>query len=306
MVRPTVTVVIPVYNEAAHIAACLRSVLDQTYDRVDEILVIDGGSTDATVELVTGFDGVGVLDNPRRSQAAGLNIGIAAARSEVIVRVDGHSVLDRDHIEQSVGALVATGAAMVGAVMRPRGTTAFGRSVELAMATKLGVGPARFHHGGSGWVDTAYLGTFWTDRARAIDGYDESLVPNEDAEFAHRLQECGGVWLEDSIEVLYVPRDSWASLSRQYFKYGVARANTVRKHPRSLKPRQLAAPMLVIGLCIGPRRAVLGAYGAVVVGRTGLSYANHGKDALLMAVAMPTMHLCWGVGFIAGLVGLKP
>src|SRR5580692_11418246 len=61
---PGVTVALPVLNEAAHIEGCLQAVMDQTYPRIVEILVIDGGSDDATREMAARFPGVRVVDNP--------------------------------------------------------------------------------------------------------------------------------------------------------------------------------------------------------------------------------------------------
>src|SRR5688500_10594236 len=141
MTRPLVTVAIPVFNEALHIDACLDAVDAQTYGNVVEVLIVDGGSTDATREIVARRGGkVRLLHNPRRSalaarrggtgrllhtagrsQAAALNVALAEARGEVFVRVDGHCTLAGDYVVRCVGALSATGAAMVGGAMNPQG-----------------------------------------------------------------------------------------------------------------------------------------------------------------------------------------
>ena len=59
-----------------------------------EVLVVDGGSSDATRDIVAEmsarYANVRVLDNPDKLQAAALNVGIHAAQGDIIVRVDGH------------------------------------------------------------------------------------------------------------------------------------------------------------------------------------------------------------------------
>jgi len=83
MVRefPSVTIVIPMRNEESYIRLCLNSLLSNNYpqDRF-EILVVDGGSTDRSRLIVQEFSKtypfVRMLDNPKRIQAAALNIGM--------------------------------------------------------------------------------------------------------------------------------------------------------------------------------------------------------------------------------------
>lgn len=301
--RPTVTVAVPVLDEARDIDACLAAVDGQTYGDILEVLVVDGGSTDDTAPRAARHPRVRLLVNPRRIQAAALNVALAEAKGDVVVRIDGHCVVAADYVERCVDALERTGAAMVGGPMRPVATGRVQRAVALAMASPLGAGPARFHLGrGSGWVDTVYLGAYRTRLAREVGGYDEGVGVNEDAEFALRMGRRGGVWLDESICSTYVPRDRVGAVARQFFRYGRSRAATVRKHPGSIAPRQLIAPALVVGLLLpGIRRRVLPAYGAVVV-LAAAGAARHDRDAApALLVVLPAMHLSWGIGFFDGL-----
>jgi glycosyltransferase involved in cell wall biosynthesis len=301
MSRPSVTVVVPTYREERHIPACLDAIGRQTYGDIVEVLVVDGRSDDRTRELALAA-GATVLDNPDRLQAAALNIGLGVAKGDVVVRVDGHCVIADDHVERCVEALDRTGAAIVGGAMTPVATTPTQRAIAAAMSSPLGAGPARFHVGGDpGWVDTVYLGAYRTELARAVGGYATDVGVNEDAEFAHRMGAHGGVWFDPSIRSTYVPRDSVRAVARQFWRYGASRAATVRRHPGSFAPRQLAAPLLVLGFVTSGRRAVLIAYALGVAfeairlrGRTGVAPAR-------LAVVLPAMHLPWGSGFLVGL-----
>lgn len=302
----TVTVAIPVLNEERHLPACLDSIASQTYTPIVDILVIDGGSTDRTREVPANRPGVRVLDNPRRIQAAALNIALAEAKGEVVVRVDGHCQLDADYVAHAVAALDRTGAAMVGGAMRPIASGWMGAGIAAAMSSPLGAGPARFHVGGdAGWVDTVYLGVYRTVLARQVGGYAEDVGVNEDAEFAYRMASHGGIWFDPLISSTYVPRTSVRALVRQFYRYGRSRAATVRRHPGSLALRQLAAPALVVGLCSPWRRQVAKAYAAGWAAAVAHRAARQPSAAAGFAIALPAMHASWGVGFLRGLTRLR-
>jgi succinoglycan biosynthesis protein ExoA len=298
-----VSVVVPVLNEEEHLADCLQAVAIQTYPRIVEVLVVDGGSTDGTRTVAVRFPRVRILENPERLQASGLNVALAAAHGEVIVRVDGHALIEPQYVERCVEALQASGATMVGGQMVPvRRGGRVQRAVAIAMASRLGAGPARFHIGGpAGWVDTVYLGSYRTELARRVGGYDPALVPNEDAEFAHRLGRLGGVWFDPRIRAQYFPRRDLAGLARQFFRYGRARSATIRRHPDSLSLRQLAAPLLIVGLMSPWRRWVASLYGTVLTTRAVVEVRRDPGAAAALPAVLPAMHLAWGLGFLAGL-----
>jgi glycosyltransferase involved in cell wall biosynthesis len=95
--RPSVSVIIPCYNEERFISQALENLADQ-YDGEDyELVVVDGMSDDRTRELVAEFKrshpdlAVKLLDNPARNIPHALNLGIAAARGEIIARMDAHA-----------------------------------------------------------------------------------------------------------------------------------------------------------------------------------------------------------------------
>jgi glycosyltransferase involved in cell wall biosynthesis len=304
---PTVTVLIPTYQEASAIDACLDAVERQTYPAIVETLVVDGGSDDGTQAMAAAHPGVTVLDNPGRIQSAALNIGIDAAVGEVLVRVDGHCVIADDYVERCVAALDESGAAMVGGGMTPVAHGAIQEGIADAMASRFGAGPARFHTGGeAGWVDTVYLGAYRRDVVREVGGYATDVGVNEDSELAHRMSAHGGIWFDPAIRSVYEPRSSLRALARQFYRYGRSRAATAKRHPGSVKPRQLVAPALLVAIVVLPRRRwTLGAYAAGVIAATAIDGGPGPTRRAVYLLALPIMHLCWGVGFLVGLTGLS-
>ena len=311
---PLVSVLVPVLNEEACITEAIERVRRQTHDRL-EVIVADGGSTDRTRDLVEqaarSDPRLRLIDNPGRIQSAGLNRALAASSGDAIVRLDGHSFIEPDYVERCVHLLARTGADVVGGrmVARPAsGETA--QAVAVAMQRRWAAGPAAFHgHGASGPADTVYLGCFRRVRLIAVGGWSEDVGVNEDYELNYRIRQAGGVvYFDDAMEVGYQPRATFAAVARQYFRYGRSKAMTLRKHPRSIRLRQLA-PMMLLPLALtalapGPvgsvGRAVLVAHAialAILAMRErSLSLGQRGR---LAAVAW-LMHTSWSLGIWAG------
>ena len=104
---PDVSVVIPAYNEAAGIAATVRSMAAGRYRGRLEIIVVDDGSTDDTAAIARGLGipDVYVITQPNTGKPGALNRGIAEARSEILVLVDGDTVFEPGTIERLVAPL---------------------------------------------------------------------------------------------------------------------------------------------------------------------------------------------------------
>jgi glycosyltransferase involved in cell wall biosynthesis len=104
---PLVSVVVPVYNGALHVAAALDSVIDQTY-RPLEIVVVDDGSTDASAAVIAGYgDAVRCCPQPNQGSGAARNRGVALARGDLLAFLDQDDVWVRDKLSRQVAALAA-------------------------------------------------------------------------------------------------------------------------------------------------------------------------------------------------------
>ena len=98
-----ITVLVPVYNAAESIVSCMESITVQTYKEL-EILCIDAGSTDGTVELlgkISEIDSrIRVIHSEKKSYGYQVNLGISDARGEYIGIVEADDVILQDMYER--------------------------------------------------------------------------------------------------------------------------------------------------------------------------------------------------------------
>lgn len=323
----TVSVVIPVRDGAAHLASAVSSCLQQRGDsiRALEVVISVGPSTDGTeelaMELAERHRRVRVVGNPSGTTPRGLNAGIEASRGQVVVRCDAQSILPRGYVERAVTTLATTGAANVGGMQVPVAQEGFARAVAAAMTSPVGAGGASYRLGGDpGPVETVYLGCFRRAALLHVGGFDPVLERNQDFELNHRLRRAGlTVWFDPALRVGYRPRASIGALARQYHDYGRWKRFVVERDASSLLLRQLAAPVLVVGLVASLLLAVLGplaGWGGTLLPLALLLWAWVGalvvaawraaegrRDVLAVVTALATMHLSWGVGFLRGGAG---
>src|SRR5688572_3020117 len=95
---PTVSIVIPAYNEENHLRLCLEAVARQTVKPL-EVIVVDNNSTDATAAIARSFPFVTLLSEKRQGPQPARDRGYNAAHGEIIGRLDADSIVALDWVE---------------------------------------------------------------------------------------------------------------------------------------------------------------------------------------------------------------
>jgi glycosyltransferase involved in cell wall biosynthesis len=317
--QPSISVILPVLNEEAHLNDAVHSILSQDYQGKIEVILAVGPSRDRTQEIAQSISDrdsrVVLVDNPTGRTAAGLNLALNKSQNPVVVRVDGHAQIPNDYLRLIVQILNETGAVNVGGVMAAVGTTSFERAVAGAMRSSLGVGASRFHTGGkAGVVDTVYLGAFRREALVAIGGFDERFTRAQDWELNFRLREKGGiVYFDPRLHVTYRPRSTVTALAKQYFEYGRWRRVVSRRHSGTINYRYLAPPFALIGFL----SSVIAGFFLPILFFPAAIYllflllasariASSIREYFLLLAVIPTMHFAWGAGFISSPKTLVP
>jgi len=103
---PLISVITVVYNGEAHIGKTMASVLGQTYKQI-EYIIIDGNSTDKTLDVIAGFDGVDVLlSEPDSGLYDAMNKGLKAAGGAYVWFLNtGDQIYSENTVEHMVAGL---------------------------------------------------------------------------------------------------------------------------------------------------------------------------------------------------------
>jgi succinoglycan biosynthesis protein ExoA len=320
--QPTVSIIVPCFNEEKRIRFLLDAIFAQTYPRaLMEVCIADGHSQDGTRAVIDAFRAehpdlpVRVVDNDARTIPAALNRTLEMAQHDIIVRLDAHSAPHVDYVTRCVDALTSGVGDNVGGVweIRPGAASPIAQAIAAAAAHPLGVGDALYRHARqAAYVDTVPFGAYRRETVARVGAFDESLLSNEDYEWNARLRQAGGkIWLDPQIRSIYFARSTLGELAHQYWRYGYWKWQMLKRYPSTLRWRQALPPLfvfvLIVLLALAPVHwifALLLALQVVVyaapLALVGLWQVAKTRNLSLlwMPLAMATMHFAWGGGFL--------
>ena len=229
--QPCVSVLMPVYNGAEHVAKAIDSVLSQTLADF-ELVVVDDGSTDDTAAILASY-----AHDPRvrvvrhhtnGGLVASLNDGLQACRAELVARLDADDIAMPNRLQRQKNVFDSNPAVVLCA-------TAYARFLPSGEVLRNGCPPLT--HGGLAMA--MFTGNrlchstvmFRRSSVLAVGGYDAVWFPVEDVDLWIRLMETGQYVGVDSIEARYLenPEGISASKAEVQSRYHVARTDAYRR-----------------------------------------------------------------------------
>ena len=213
--KNTISVIVPVRNEENNISQVLQSLLNQSYSPY-EIIVVDGGSTDKTREIITKYAKKykkikSVFKNCKNVSVA-RNVAIKEAKGNIIACTDGGCIADKDWLKNLV--TVFPEADVAGGFAKPQQNTIFKKILgSILFSRKKAIG--QFSPSSR---SLAFKKLVW----EKVGGYPEELYTAEDTVFNSKLVENGFKIVPVKNAVVYWDmRDNLFLLFRQYRRYGI-------------------------------------------------------------------------------------
>lgn len=196
---PSVTVVIPAFNEERFIARCLRALQAVEYpaDKI-AIRVVDNDSEDATARIAAEL-GASVVRAERRTVAYSRNIGARDARSELIAFLDADCLPGPRWLAQAARDFAS--ARVVAAGSYPTVLPEESNALQKTWAALCGGNTKEVRE--VDWLPTANL-VVRTEVFRRIGGFNESLATCEDVDIGYRLRAHGSVIFDPAITVYHL------------------------------------------------------------------------------------------------------
>ncbi len=254
----TVSVVIPTLNEEKHISKCIESILNSTYEDL-EILVVDGGSKDRTVEIVSKYEKVKILKNPFRYTPDGLNIGIQNSKGKYIFLAGAHSSFDEKYIEECVKRLEEGECDVAGGVLKtlPRNDTAKAKAIANTLQNIFGFGASKFRIAKNEcqdqYVDTVAYGIYKKEIFENVGLFNTMLIRNQDIDMNYRIKRAGyKVMLVPSVKAYYYAQDNFRDFFKNNYQNGFWVILSTRYTKRAFSQRHLTPMFFVLYLLTIP------------------------------------------------------
>ncbi len=329
---PSVATVIPVYNEAKHIEACLHGLLHQTLDPTEHmILVLDGGSSDGTVAKVEAFIArfcgpeyptIRLMNNPGRTVPHARNLALEHLPQSVrfLVEMIGHAEIQPDHLEKRLESwdrcmsMASRPLAGVGVrVVASEGEEGpVSRWIESVLASKLGQSGGQFSPF-SRTEPTDVPAFVMHDRTalEAVNGWDASFVTSQDSELSMRLVKAGyGLYRTPEPTVAMHKRSTLGQWWRMGHRYGFWRTKVLMRHPRRARWQEFLpwfGLLATLGLFLYGAAlwwTLPAAYGGVLFVLAFVNAFAHRSLASLFGVPLcfVMLHTSFSIGLVDGLV----
>ena len=331
-VGPVLATVIPVYNEALHIEACLTSLLNQTLTPDKHmILVLDGGSTDGTEKIVqrlidehtdVSSPSIELMLNPQQTVAHARNLAMHHLPDSVEFTIEmiGHAEVEPNHLEHRLEAWKACEDA-AGERLAAVGVqvVAFGHTstlaedcIEGALASPLGRSGGQFSRFST--MSPTDVPAFVMHRRRAVEavnGWDPAFITSQDSDLSMRLLKAGYVLFRHPLPLVKMhKRTTLTQWWKMGHRYGFWRTKVLLKHPSRAKWQEflpLLGAVLTIALFLfnAPNWMLPPTVYGLALVLAGLFSVLSGRGPLTLVgvpLCLLMLHTSFSLGLLDGLV----
>jgi len=182
------TIIIPTFNSEKYIKECLTSIFEVDYVKSEfEVILVDGGSTDSTLNIISEFDDAILVHSSNISISNSRNLGVSQSTGDNLVFIDSDCIVDKNLLKKTKDHLQRY--ACYGSFYRAYEKHGWIAKAWLIVEQK--------PDGIVKWIPSGTLAVSkksYTD----INGFNEALQVEEDEDFCHRIRMNGGEVFNDS------------------------------------------------------------------------------------------------------------
>jgi glycosyltransferase involved in cell wall biosynthesis len=320
-----VSIILPCRNEEKYIETCIQSLIhNQSEDFPVEIIVVDGMSSDKTVEITERYTQqypfIKLIQNPDKTVPFAMNLGIVQAQGGYIVRVDAHASYPENYVSTLVTNLISLDADNVGALWQTEVLTKNKKTLAIkeVLTHRFGVGNAAFRVGIDKIteVDTVPFGCYKKEVFTKYGVYDTRLTRNQDIELNKRIIRGGGkIYLLPDLTCVYFARETFSAIAKNNYNNGLWNILTVKytKKFSSLSLRHFIPLCFILSLllplffcflykpliCIAAASLILYlSFLTVICVRLAI---RKKRRLFYLLWAFVTLHFSYGVGSLVGI-----
>ena len=310
-----VCAVIPVLNEEKFIARCINSLLAQTMP-VD-ILVMEGGSTDSTKEILASFgDVIKVVDNPGKRVANARNLALEHIGDEIThcFEIIGHSWIDEDHVQKRVTDLLelesklGTKIGAIGCLTKSGDSTGMVANwIEGAISSPIGSGGGQFKKfKGREQTKVPAFCLHNVEALKSVGGWDERFITSQDSDLSMRLIAANWqLWRSDVSCVYMHKRSTLGKWWKMCHRYGFWRTKVLLRHPKRFDIREILPILgLILIFALPQWWFAPAAYGAVIllIGVANAITKSNFTSIFGVPLCLIILHVAFTIGLFDGLV----
>jgi cellulose synthase/poly-beta-1,6-N-acetylglucosamine synthase-like glycosyltransferase len=232
---PTISIIVPAFNEEAVIGECVDSLLNLDYpEQLLEIIVIDDASTDRTNEILSSFSRIRVLSGGHQGPSAARNRAIKLAKGEFIAFTDADCIVPPEWLKELMRGFESNLIAGVGGIQKPRRDASEMELLVDEVFNLLGI-VANYSRKKSqlGLIDhNASCNVIYRKSVLLqLGGFDEALWPGEDVELDYRITKAGYRLVQNpNVAVWHKRPNNFTQFNAMMYKYGQAQAYLVLRY----------------------------------------------------------------------------
>ncbi len=218
MINKTYTLVITVFNEEKTIDKLLSALEKQTR-KPEEIIFVDGGSTDATASVISNFQfpssNKKILTRPNSTIAQGRNVGIKEASGEIIVMTDAGCIPHQDWFEKITAPFKNSSTDVVAGFYQMTGET----TLQKSLSCYLGILPQKLNP--ANFLPSARSIAFKKEIWQKVGGFSEKLeMAGEDTLFNYQAKKLGAkfVTVPEAVVDWELPK-GWSEAMKKFYIY---------------------------------------------------------------------------------------